>query len=138
MALHDPVHEGEGARVLGGHTRAGQDDAGQVQRVRGRQLHDDSVDGVPGDGPQLLGGLGKGELLAGEAGDIARPEHHAARLEPAQRPEDVPPARSRATRAPTGRGRPRPSGRAAGRRPPRRARRGPAPHQPRRRPARPP
>ena len=47
--------------------------------------------GRRGDGPQLLGGLGQGELLAGEAGDITRPEHHAPRLEPPQRPEDVAP-----------------------------------------------
>ena len=95
-----------------GETRApGDEDADQVQRIGGGDEHDLAARRpAPAHRAQRLDRLGQRELLADEAGDEAAAAHLAARLEAAQRAEQLAPRRQARLARAGARGRRRRSG----------------------------
>ena len=83
----------------GGHARARHDDAGQVQRIDRGEAHGLARALAAARLAQRLDGVGQRVLLADEARDEAAAARGAARLDAAERPEDLAPRAGRGARA---------------------------------------
>ncbi len=85
------VDEGDRVGADGRDARAGQHDAGQVQRIGGRQVRDLAGVLLPADGLEHVDRVRMGVLLTAETGDESAAADRLPGLHPAERPQHVAP-----------------------------------------------